>query len=113
MSSYLNVFNNYREVDTPIENNLTRSFIITLKNEPQLLRDFMFLVNNEYSWENIFVSLQDRDIDVSGFEKVIGLAITSDEISAATIESISANGSENPLPDFLIYNSKNSNRWRG
>lgn len=106
MNPYLNVFNNYKESNAPLENNLTRSFIITLKNEPQLLRDFLFLVNGEYSWDDISVSIQDRNIDVSGFENIVGVAITSKEISDESINNIPAVGSDTPIPDFLIYNSK-------
>jgi hypothetical protein len=46
MNPHLNIFNNYREdYNNPLENNLTRAFIITFKNEPNLLRDFMFLIS--------------------------------------------------------------------
>jgi hypothetical protein len=106
MNPHLNVFNNYRELNAPLENNLTRSFIITLKYEPQLLRDFLFLVNGEYSWDDIYVSIQDKNIDITGFENIIGVAITSKEIDNAIIDGITAQGSDIPIPDFLIYNSK-------
>jgi hypothetical protein len=106
MNQHLNVFNNYREYNTPIENNLTRAFIITLKNEPQLLRDFIYLVNKEYAWDDINVSIQERNVDVSGFQNIIGVAITSKEFDQELIDQTTANGADTPIPDFLIYNNK-------
>lgn len=108
MNPHLNVFLNYKEVegDKPKENNLTRAFIITLKNEPQLLRDFFFLINAEYSWDEVSVSLQNKNIDVSGFETVVGVTLTTQEVNQTIIDSIEADGNNTPIPDFLIYNSK-------
>ncbi|MDB5024558.1 MAG: hypothetical protein JWP78_2313 [Mucilaginibacter sp.] len=107
MNPHLNIFNNYREDSQhPVENNLTRAFIIMLRHEPNLLRDFLYLVNNEQSWDEITVSIQDKNIDISGFEKVIGLALTSRDIPQTVIDEISSSGSETPIPDFLVYNQK-------
>ncbi|AYL95287.1 hypothetical protein [Mucilaginibacter celer] len=107
MNPHLNIFNNYREdYSTPLENNLTRAFIITLHHEPNLLRDFMYLISGEMSWDKVSVSIQDKNIDISGFERVIGLALTSKEIDDLTIAAIGAYGSATPIPDFLIYNTR-------
>lgn len=105
MNAHLNIFNNYREdYNNPLENNLTRAFIITLKNEPNLLRDFMYLISNEMVWDEIFVSIQDKNKDVGGFKRIIGLALTSEDIPQKAIDQIAARGSTTPIPDFLIYN---------
>jgi hypothetical protein len=105
MNAHLNIFNNYREdYNNPLENNLTRAFIITLKNEPNLLRDFMYLISNEMVWDEIFVSIQDKNKDVGGFKRIIGLALTSEDIPQKAIDQIAAHGSTTPIPDFLIYN---------
>ena len=106
MNAHLNIFNNYRE-DTinPLENNLTRAFIITLQNEPNLLRDFMYLISKEMVWDEISVSIQDRNKDVSGFKRIIGIALTSQDISQQSVDETNASGSTTPIPDFLIYNN--------
>jgi hypothetical protein len=106
MNPHLNIFNNYREDSNPLENNLTRAFIITLQNEPNLLRDFMYLISKELLWDEITVSIQDKNVDISGFERVIGVALTAVDISNETIQTIKGDGSVTPIPDFLVYNSR-------
>lgn len=75
-------------------------------NEPQLQRDFMFMLNGQHSWDDISVSIQTGDIDVSPFENIIGVAITADSIDPKILESIKPRDTGNPVPDFLLYNNK-------
>jgi len=102
MNHHLNIFNNYREVEHPRENNLTRAFLITLKQEPQLLREFLQLTANYQTWDEPTISFQFNNPDITGIEHIYGITLTSEKVSEVEISRTSGKGVKAPLPDFLI-----------
>lgn len=105
MNSHLHLFNHYKEYDyeSAKENNLTRAFLITLKNEPHLLRSFFSSIAEADTWKEISLDLQAKVNDISSYKRIIGITITSLAIEDSEIAKILPHGSADPLPDFLMW----------
>lgn len=105
MNPHLHLFNHYKEYDyeSAKENNLTRAFLITLKNEPHLLRSFFSSIVEVDTWKEISFDLQTKPSDISSYKKIIGVTITAQAIESNEIDKILPYGSETPLPDFLMW----------
>jgi len=105
MNPHLHIFNHYKEYahESPKENNLTRAFLITLKNEPHLLRTFFSSISGKDTWKEIYFDIQTKAGDVRSYKKIIGLTITGQAVKDIEIEGVEAYGSDDPLPDFLMW----------
>jgi hypothetical protein len=105
MNSHLHLFNHYKEYDyeSAKENNLTRAFLITLKNEPHLLRSFFSSIVEADTWKEISFDLQAKVNDISSYKRIIGITITSLAIEDDEIAKILPYGSADPVPDFLMW----------
>lgn len=105
MNPHLHLFNHYKEYDfeSAKENNLTRAFLITLKNEPHLLRSFFSSIVEVDTWKEISFDLQAKANDISSYKRIIGITITSKAVDSNEIDEILPYGSTDPLPDFLMW----------